>query len=206
MCRVLETVRTRSSSRRRTWNCGTRETQTDVHNVGIFTMPEMEFPYATMDEVVAAIRRIAAELVNRDKFLLALGGEHSITPAVVAAVAGKYPGVSVLQIDAHADLRERRSWARRTTTRARCGAPWSSRERRRWESAACPARRRWRRRHLRTEIFYDYNMREDPHWVDRVVDSLSDTVYISVDVDGLDPASCPRPVRRSLAGCRGTRR
>jgi agmatinase len=44
---------------------------------------------------------------------------------------------------------------------------------------------------LRTEIFYDYNMRQDPHWIDRVVDSLSDTVYISIDVDGFDPAIMP---------------
>src|ERR1700724_135056 len=90
-----------ASSHMELWD---EEMQTDVHSVGIFTMPEMEFPYATMDEVVGAIRRVAAELVSRDKSVMALGGEHSITPALVAAVARKYPGLSVLQIDAHADL------------------------------------------------------------------------------------------------------
>src|SRR5471032_2208884 len=73
-----------ASSHMELWD---EETQTDVHSVGIFTMPEMEFPFASMDDVVGAIRRVAAELVERDKFVLALGGEHSITPAVVAAVA-----------------------------------------------------------------------------------------------------------------------
>src|SRR5437763_15799036 len=52
-----------------------QETPTDVHSIGIYTLPEMQFPFATMDEVVKEIRRVAAELVNRDKFPFILGGE-----------------------------------------------------------------------------------------------------------------------------------
>src|SRR4029077_5747544 len=72
-----------ASSHMELWD---EETETDVHSVGIFTMPEMEFPFGTMDEVVLEIRRVASELVSRDKFVFVLGGEHSITPAVVAAM------------------------------------------------------------------------------------------------------------------------
>src|SRR5919201_772811 len=79
------------------------ETETDVHSVGIYTLPEMEFPFGSMDDIVREIRRVATELVGRDKFLMVLGGEHSITAPVVAAVAAKYAGLSVMQIDAHAD-------------------------------------------------------------------------------------------------------
>src|SRR5215475_13711197 len=39
------------------------ETETDVHRIGIFTLPEMDFPYGTMDEVTREIRRVAGELV-----------------------------------------------------------------------------------------------------------------------------------------------
>src|SRR5258708_28212974 len=92
-----------ASSHMELWD---EETETDVHSIGIFTLPEMEFPFAAMDEVVCEIRRVASELVNRGKFPLILGGEHSITPAVVGAVAAKHPGLSVLPIDAHADLRD----------------------------------------------------------------------------------------------------
>src|SRR5262245_1375899 len=73
------------------------ETETDVHGIGIYTLPEMEFPYASMEEVMAEIERVAAELVSRDKFPFVLGGEHSVTPPVVASVARKHPGLSVLQ-------------------------------------------------------------------------------------------------------------
>jgi agmatinase len=44
---------------------------------------------------------------------------------------------------------------------------------------------------LNTTIFYDATMRRDPAWIDRVVDTLSGPVYVTIDVDGLDPAIMP---------------
>ena len=176
-----------ASSHLETWD---EETQTDVHGIGILTLPEMEFPFASMDEVVGEIRRVAGELVQRDKFLIVLGGEHSITAPVVAAVAAKHPDVSVLQLDAHADLREsfmgtphshacamRRvlDFAPATQVGIRSLSPE--------ESAAIPS--------LRTRIFYDCNMRQQADWIDRVVGSLGDAVYITIDVDAFDPAIMP---------------
>src|SRR5207247_11156062 len=64
-----------ASSHMELWD---EETQTDVHSIGIYTLPEMEFPYGTMDEVVKEIRRVAAELVSRDTFVVSLGGERAI--------------------------------------------------------------------------------------------------------------------------------
>jgi len=166
------------------------ETETDVHGIGICTLPEMELPFPTMDEVMREIRRVATEIVSRDKFPVVLGGEHSITAPVVAALAAQHPGLSVLQIDAHADLRDsfmgtRYSHAcamRRTLEYARCtqvGIRSLSTE----EAAVVST--------LPTTIFYDFNMRQDSRWVDRVVDSLSDDVYITIDCDGFDPAIMP---------------
>jgi len=176
-----------ASSHMELWD---EETQTDVHGIGVFTLPEMEFPFATMEEVIQEIRRVATEIVSRDKFPVVLGGEHSITAPVVAAVAAKYPGLSVLQIDAHADLREsymgtRHNHAcamRRVLEHAHAtqvGVRSLSSE----EAAAAPT--------LPTRIFYDYNMRQDADWIDRIVESLSETVYITIDCDGLDPAIMP---------------
>jgi agmatinase len=44
---------------------------------------------------------------------------------------------------------------------------------------------------LPTRIFYDVNMRQDTNWISKVVESLGDTVYITIDVDGMDPAIMP---------------
>src|SRR5262245_5132459 len=85
-----------ASSHMELWD---EETQTDVHGVGIFTLPEMEFPFGGMDEVTAEIQRVASELVSRGKFPFVLGGEHSITPPIVAAMTSAYRDLSVLQID-----------------------------------------------------------------------------------------------------------
>src|SRR5881296_4612250 len=54
-----------ASSHMELWD---EETQTDVHSIGIFTLPEMEFPYASMEEVARQVRRVASEIVQRDKF------------------------------------------------------------------------------------------------------------------------------------------
>jgi agmatinase len=176
-----------ASSHMELWD---EETGTDIHSVGICTLPEMELPFATMDEVVQEIRRVASELVGRNKFPFVLGGEHSITAPVVAALAPKYPGLSVLQIDAHADLRDsfmgtRHNHAcamRRVLDYARCtqvGIRSLSPE----EAAAAPS--------LATKIFYDFNMRQNADWIDRVVESLGEHVYITIDCDGFDPAIMP---------------
>src|SRR6266545_5134261 len=92
-----------ASSHMELWD---EETGTDVHSIGIFTLPEMEFPFAGIDEVMREIHRVASEIVWRDKFPVVLGGEHSITAPIVEAVAARHKGLSVLQIDAHADLRD----------------------------------------------------------------------------------------------------
>ena len=176
-----------ASSHMELWD---EETGTDVHSIGICTLPEMDFPFASMEDVMRDIGRVADEIVSRGKFLFVLGGEHSITPPVVGVVARKHPGLSVLQIDAHADLRDsfmgtphnHACAMRRTLDHARTtqvGVRSLSTE----EAAAVPS--------LNTTIFYDWNMRKDPAWIDRVVDSLGATVYITIDADGLDPAIMP---------------
>jgi agmatinase len=176
-----------ASSHMELWD---EETQTDVHNIGIYTLPAMELPFATMEEVLREVGRVAAELVSRGKFPVVLGGEHSITAPVVSAVAGKYPGLSVLQIDAHADLRatymgtpySHACAMRRVLEHARAtqvGIRSLSAE----EAAAAP--------NLPTTIFFDHDMRHDPDWIGSIVSTLTDSVYITIDCDGLDPAIMP---------------
>ncbi len=176
-----------ASSHMELWD---EETGSDVHNIGICTLPEMELPFGTMEEVVREIQRVATEIVTRGKFPVILGGEHSITAPVVAALAASHREFSVLQIDAHADLRDsymgtRYSHAcamRRVLEHARTtqvGIRSLSTE----EATAVPS--------LATTIFYDVNMRQHANWIDRVVDSLAETVYITIDCDGLDPAIMP---------------
>ena len=176
-----------ASSHMELWD---EEVGADVHGVGMFTLPEMELPFGELPAVMDEIRRVAYEVIARDKFLITLGGEHSITPPLVAAAAQKFPNLSVLQIDAHADLRNtymgtvhNHACAMRRVldyaSLTQVGIRSMSTE----EAESISE--------LNTNIFYDATMRRDPHWIDRVVDTLRDPVYITIDVDGMDPAIMP---------------
>jgi agmatinase len=162
----------------------------DVHGRGLLTLPEMDLTGLTLDEAMATIRQTAGHLLDAGKFLLTIGGEHSITSPLVAAAAERHNGLGVLQVDAHADLRdsylgERHSHAcamRRTMEYAplvQVGIRNISED----EARALPS--------LRTTIFYDWNMREDPAWIDRAVEALPERVYVTIDLDGIDPATMP---------------
>ena len=176
-----------ASSHMELWD---EEMKADVHGVGIFTLPEMELPFGEMAPLIDEIERVAYEVIGRDKFLMTLGGEHSITPPLVSAAARKHPGLSLLQIDAHADMRDaymgtahnhacamRRSLEYATITQV--GIRSLSTE----EAEALPR--------LNSTVFYDFDMRQDPQWIDKVVESLGENVYVSIDVDGMDPAIMP---------------
>jgi len=162
----------------------------DVHARGMFTAPEMDLSAHGLDDAMEVIGTVAGTLLDAGKFLVTLGGEHSITSPIVGAVAARHPRVSVLQIDAHSDLRdsyldERHSHAcamRRSLDHAplvQVGIRNMSEE----EAIALPG--------LRTTIFYDWNMRDDAQWIDKAVAALSDTVYITIDLDGLEPGLMP---------------
>ena len=169
------------------------ELRTDVHGVGIYTLAHMELPFEDVRSAQVEIGRVADELFSKDKYIVTLGGEHAITPPLVLAAAKRHSSLSVLQIDAHADLRE-----------SYLGSRFSH---------ACVMRRLLdefdpRRltqvgiRHLSqeeqqtiatlgTKTFFDFDMRSDPQWIERVVESLGDPVYITFDCDGLDPGIMP---------------
>jgi agmatinase len=166
------------------------EMKADVHGVGIFTLPEMELPFGEMAPLVDEIERVAYEIVSRDKFLVAIGGEHSITPPLVSAAARKFPGLSVLQIDAHADMRDsymgtvhNHACAMRRALQFARVTQVAIRSLSTEEAEALPK--------LKSTVFYDVDMRRDPKWIDAVVASLAENVYVTIDVDGMDPAIMP---------------
>jgi N1-aminopropylagmatine ureohydrolase len=162
----------------------------DVHGRGIVTLPELDLTSGTMESAIADVGRAAGRILDDKKFLITVGGEHSITSPLVAEAARRHRGLSVLQIDAHADLRDsyqsqRHSHAcamRRTIDYAPL-VQVAIRNISEEEVQALPS--------LKTTIFYDWNMRDDPNWIARAVDALSDTVYVTIDLDGLDPATMP---------------
>ena len=130
---------------------------------------------------------------RKSSTLVKLGVTAAVVGAgvwIVAAIAERHPGLSVLQIDAHADLRDtymgtphNHACAMRRVLEHAPATQVGIRSLSTEEAAAIPS--------LPTHVFYDFNMRADPNWMDRVVATLSDTVYVTIDVDGFDPAIMP---------------
>lgn len=158
-------------------------------DIGIHTLPAMDADHEP-HEMMPRLQQETARLLDTGKFLCTLGGEHSITPPLVRAFKEKYPDLSVLQVDAHADLRDRydgtvyshASAMRRvleTCPAVQVGIRSLSSE----EARIAPT--------LPTRIFYAKDIIHDDDWAGRAVDSLTPNVYLTLDVDGLDPSLLP---------------
>lgn len=167
------------------------ELEREFHAVGIHTLDPLAANAAGPEAMHDDIFRAAKRVVRDGKFLIGFGGEHSVSSALVKAVKSKHRNVSVLQIDAHADLRD-----------AYEGTPYShaSVMRRILELGVsivpvgirnyCIDEHRFMKKHGFAPISAR-ETRENPQWIEHAISSLTDKVYITIDIDGFDPAYAP---------------
>lgn len=168
------------------------ETDSEVFKVGIHTLNEFK-PLATPELMMEALYRKAKELVSTKKFICSIGGEHSISAPIIRSHAEKYHNLSVLQIDAHADLRDKydgtphshASIMARVVKDLRIPAVQvgirsiSAEEIRSLDEG------------LPTKIFWAKDIVGRTDWIDEAVNSLTENVYLTIDIDGLDPSIMP---------------
>jgi len=165
------------------------ELELDVSEIGIHTTGALEPHMAGPGPMAERIRDAVGAYLGTGKTVGLLGGEHSITIGSVQAHVEAYPSLSVLYLDAHADLRDEYM-----------GTPFghASAARRVYECcplalagvrSLCQEEHEFIREHNVPVWYWDSNShRSSP---ETVLDSLSDTVYVSVDLDVLDPALMP---------------
>ena len=168
------------------------ETDAEVYKIGIHTLPEFaarETPEAMMADLYSYTTR----MLELDKFICMLGGEHSISAPIIKAHSEKYQDLSILQIDAHADLRDSYD-----------GTPHShaSIMARVVKDMRLPAvqvgirsisgdEARALRSGLPTKIFWARDIVGRTDWIDDAIEGLTDNVYLTIDIDGLDPSIVP---------------
>ena len=73
---------------------------------GIATIPELDLKDCFDEKMLEKVENQVDELLNADKFVVTLGGEHTISIAPIKSHFKKYPKMSILHFDAHSDLRE----------------------------------------------------------------------------------------------------
>jgi len=82
------------------------ETRREPYRVGIHTASLVVIRGKDPEPMVEEVERRVSRYLRDGKFVVTLGGEHSISPGAVKAYAAAYPGLTVVHFDAHSDLRE----------------------------------------------------------------------------------------------------
>ncbi|MEE4215387.1 MAG: agmatinase [Bacteroidales bacterium] len=163
------------------------ETDSEVFRKGIHIMPEISLD-GDPGEVTEKIYRRTAELLENDKLLTFIGGEHSVSIGIIKAFAERYADLTVLQLDAHTDLRPEymdspfnhacaMHEASKLTDLVQVGI-------RSMDSAELPY-------FDRSRCIFASEMQGDDSWIDRAAALLGNNVYISIDMDVFDPSLVP---------------
>jgi agmatinase len=166
------------------------ETEKEIYKLGIYTTEEIKSANPEPESIIKKVEKEISSTLNAGKFPVILGGEHSITLGPVRAFKKKVKDFSVLQLDAHRDLRDSFQGSK--------------------NSHACIARRiieitsltqvgirslsagEADKEYKNLKTFFMKDMIGNESWIKDAVDSLdNDRVYVTIDMDALDPSIMP---------------
>lgn len=169
------------------------ELNQEVYKIGIHTVEIPGIADADPEDMVKKVHDSTEDLLKLGKFPVILGGEHSVSVGAVSAMKKSYPDVSVLQLDAHYDLRDEYLGSKYNHA---CAA--------RRISEICPLVQAGLRSLSKEEKDFlntksngniktvnVYDILEKPLWKDYVINGLSENVYITIDLDVFDPSLMP---------------
>ncbi|MFA6356175.1 MAG: agmatinase [Candidatus Omnitrophota bacterium] len=169
------------------------ELNQEAYKIGIHTVEIPGIADAEPEDMVKKVHDATDDLLKLGKFPVILGGEHSVSVGAVGAMKKSYPDVSVLQLDAHYDLRDEYLGSKYNHA---CAA--------RRISEICPLVQAGLRSLSKEEKDFlntkskgniktvnVYDILEKPLWKDYVINGLSENVYITIDLDVFDPSLMP---------------
>jgi len=163
------------------------ETDSEVYKNGIYLCEPID-SMETPEIMVNAVEETVRNYLSRNKFVTLFGGEHSISIGAIRAFSASFENLTVVQIDAHADLRPSYE-----------GSPFNH---------ACALHEASQTTNLiqigirsmdasekgflnRENTFFAHDMATDPYWMDQAIDKMTDNIYLTIDFDGLDPSIFP---------------
>ncbi len=159
---------------------------------GICTAESLNFLNRVDQEAIELIEQITDKFIADGKFVVSLGAEHTVTLGFVKSHLKKYKNLSVLQIDAHADLRfsyndNLYSHASVMARVHELDVPLTQVGIRALSKAEAELSSTSQRIHT----YYAHDMRKNDHWMDSAINSLTENVYLTIDADGFDPSIMP---------------
>lgn len=163
---------------------------------GIATLAPLEFTGITDDKALILISETVDKLLDMGKFVVTLGGEHTISTAPILSHFKKYPNMSILHFDAHSDLRDSYEGNKysHASFMARVVEEFNPANITQIGiRAQCKEEAEYIKNN-NVKTFYASAIRRGLHsdnWQKAAVDTLNDEVYITFDLDYFDPAIMP---------------
>jgi agmatinase len=166
--------------------------QETYKSIGIATLEEMNFDGKVDEEAMQLIHQETKKLLDLNKFVVSLGAEHTVTNGFARAFKEKYPGMSILQIDAHSDLRQ--AYHDNPYSHASVMARVHDMGINLVQvgiRAQCIEESQLIKSSDNIHTWYAHMLDNQDQWIDDCIDKLGDVVYVSIDADGFDPSIVP---------------
>jgi len=162
------------------------ETQSEVFRKGIFTAEAII--EEQVDDMVATVFDKCSKYIRNKKMIVLLGGEHSVSIGSIQAHAAEFPNLTVLQFDAHSDMRNEyhgsifnhacvMARAKELCNVVQVGIRSIDKS----ELENIPA----------NQVFYAENIRNQSDWKEQMLSKITENVYITIDLDVFDPSIMP---------------
>lgn len=163
------------------------ETDSEVYRNGIHIInpiTEDSSPEAVFQEVYNSTK----ELLQTNKFLTFFGGEHSISIGIIKAFYEKYPDITIIHFDAHADLRKEYNGSQYNHA---CAVYDASQNTNLVQIGIRSMDIAEKEIIDKQKCFFAQDIRNETSWMDKALSKISDKVYITFDLDAFDPSIMP---------------
>ncbi len=163
------------------------ETDSEVCKKGIYTAEEIVA--ASSREMIGKVNKKVTEFLSDRKFVVVLGGEHTVSSGSITAHAGHFSNISILQLDAHSDMRD--SYEGNIYSHA-CVMARAKETTKDIIQVGIRSMASYELENIsRKNIFYASDIRKSGDWIKKVAARLSGNVYITIDLDVFDPSIMP---------------
>lgn len=163
------------------------ETVTEVYQQGVFladAVTENESPEA----MVEAVHHTTKKYIKKNKFVTIFGGEHSVSIGTIRAFNEMYPSLTVLHIDAHADLRQEYDGS---TCNHACAVYEASQNTNLIQVGIRSMDSIEKTVMDEEKTYFAHDMAVDDTWMDSAIDQMTENVFITFDLDAFDPSIMP---------------
>lgn len=163
------------------------ETNSEVYRQGVHILPPLK-GFATPEEMYGSVLEKTRQLLKTDKFLTFFGGEHSVSIGVIEAFSGHYENLTVLQIDAHADLRPEYLG---TKYNHACAVHQASKITNLIQVGIRSMDVEEKEHMDFSKVYFAEDIEGKTSWMQESIDQMTEDVYVTVDLDAFDPSVMP---------------